>query len=505
MKEKIIWISVFMVILLLGLSTYRFWWPYFQTSKTTTSSAKKKERKILYWVAPMDPTYRRDKPGKSPMGMDLIPIYADQQIREQGIVKILPQMVNNLGIRTTIVKKRTLPRIIDTVGYVTANEDRIEHVHTYTSGWIRKLYVNKTGEVVKEDQVLAELYSPTLNNAQEEYLLALKIKHPNLIRAGEKKLLTLGVSQQQIKQLKKTRKVMALIQLHANQSGVISELNIREGMFVKPETNLMTIEDLSPIWIIAEVFERQANWVKEKQAALATFSYLPGKTWQGQVDYVYPQLDPKTHTLRVRLIFPNPDLLLKPQMYANIKIMAKPLKNVLAIPREALIRTGQGDRVILALGDGKFRAQAVSIGIESGSWVAVLSGLKAGDKIVTSAQFLIDSESNLKASLNRMSPSDHPHSSNQHSQSSIQQWIGMGIVKSVDLDKREIVLDHQPIPAINMPAMTMGFYVLPSINLNTIKPRQEIHFVLIKNKDNQYHITKIQIIKNNKGHAYHDN
>lgn len=476
-----------------------YWWSGSQITKSLTASAAKKERKILYWVAPMDTNYRRNEPGKSPMGMDLVPVYADQQTQEQGIVKISPQMVNNLGIRTAVVEKRTLPRMIDTVGYVTANEDRIEHVHVYTSGWIRKLYVNKTGEMVKEGQVLAEIYSPTLNNAQEEYLLALKNHNTALIRAGEKKLLTLGVSQQQINKLKQTRKATALIPLHANQGGIVSELKIREGMFVKPDTNLMTIEDLSPIWIIAEVFERQANWVKEKQTAIAKFSYLPGKIWQGQVDYVYPQLDPKTHTLRVRLIFPNPDLTLKPQMYANIKILAKPLENIIAIPGEALIRTGQGDRVILALGHGNFRAQAVSIGIESGNWVAVLSGLKAGDKIVTSAQFLIDSESNLKASITRINQStEQTTNHNPASQSSVQEWIGMGLVKSIDLNKREIILDHKSIPAINMPAMTMGFHVVPSIDLTSIKSGDEIHFVLIKNSDGQYHITKIHVMKHRK-------
>ena len=410
MRKWIGWVIVLVVIVIAVMLTHQYWWSSDLMSTAPLSSATNKERKILYWVAPMDPNYRRDKSGKSAMGMNLVPVYADQQIQEQGIVKISPQMINNLGIRTMVVKKRALSRIIETVGYVTASEDRIEHVHTYTSGWIRKLYVNKTGEVVKEGQVLADIYSPTLNNAQEEFLLALKNQNIALIRGGEKKLLALGVSQQQINKLKQTRKATALIQLYASQGGIIAELKIREGMFVKPELNLMTIEDLSTIWIIAEVFERQANWVKEKQTAIATFSYLPGKTWQGEVDYVYPQLDPKTHTLRVRLIFPNPDLTLKPHMYANIKILAKPLENVLAIPREALIRTGQGDRVILSLDNGQFRAQAVSIGIESGNWVAILSGLKTGDKVVTSAQFLIDSESNLKASLGRISQPANKHS-----------------------------------------------------------------------------------------------
>lgn len=401
MKKWVKWVSLLLVIFVSGMLTYRNWLT--DAGKTSPTSVKMKKNKILYWTSPMDPNYRSNKPGKSPMGMDLIPVYADQHTQDKDIVTIPPQLVNNLGVRTAVVSPRTLPRTIDTVGYVTANEDHIEHVNLYTSGWIRKLYVSKTGEVVKKGQILADIYSPILNNAQEEYLLALKNKNAAFIDANEKKLLTLGVSQQQINLIKQTRKATALIPLYVSKSGIIASLNIREGIFVKPDVTLMTIEDLSSIWIIAEVFDNQSNWVEEKQPAIATLSYLPGKVWRGQVDYVYPQLDPKTHTLRVRLFFTNPDLTLKPDMYANVKIFATPVENVLAVPFESLIRTGEGDRVILALGNGKFRAQAVSTGIESGNWVAILSGLKAGDKIVTSAQFLIDSESNLEASLTRIS------------------------------------------------------------------------------------------------------
>lgn len=410
MKRWIGWVSLFVAIFVSGMLTYRNW-----LAGTAKMSSMTKEPKILYWVAPMDPHYHSNKPGKSPMGMDLIPVYATQT-QDKDIVKIAPQMVDNLGVRTTVVNMRTLPRIIDTVGYVTANENHIEHVHLYTSGWIRKLYINKTGEMVQKGQVLADIYSPILNNAQEEYLLALKNKNTGLIHANEKKLLTLGMSQQQINRLKRIQKASPLIPLYVNENGIISSLNIREGMFVKPDLSLMTIEDLSNIWVIAEVFDNQANWVKENQTALATFPSFPGKVWHGQVNYVYPQLDAKTHTLRVRILFPNADLTLRPEMYANIKIFAKPVEKVLAIPHEALIRTGEGDRVILALGNGQFRAQAVSVGIQSGNWMAVLSGLKAGDKIVTSAQFLIDSESNLEASLTRISIPQQPpiHVINHH-------------------------------------------------------------------------------------------
>ncbi len=361
------------------------------------------KKEILYWVAPMDPSYRSDKPGKSPMGMDLVPVYKDaDHASSEGVIKISPAVEHNLGVKTSQVEKRDLSRMINTVGSVLVDENNIEHIHTYTDGWIKTLSVKTTGEAVKKGQLLLELYSPALNHAQEELLLALKNNNTSLISAGEKKLLTLGMDQSQIKQLVKDKKVFERVKLYSTQNGIVSKLNIREGKFVKPDTDLLTIEDLSKIWIIADVFERQAGWVAKGQKAIATFSYMPGREWVGEVDYVYPELDSKTHTLRVRLSFDNPGLQMKPKMYANIKIFGDATKDSLAIPRSALIRTGSEDRVIISLGNGKFKAQKVKIGIESGDYYQVLSGLKVGDNVVTTSQFLIDSESNLKASMNRM-------------------------------------------------------------------------------------------------------
>lgn len=470
---------------------------YFRSdSKTSSKLTAQKKRKILYWVAPMDPTYRRKKPGKSPMGMDLVPVYADQHANGEGVVKISPLVENNLGVKTAKVKRMNLSRLIDTVGYVTVDENNIEHIHAYTDGWVKTLNVKTTGEVVKKGQLLLELYSPSLNSAQEEFLLALKNKNPALIRAGEKKLLTLGMAQSQINQLRINRRIMKRIKIYATQGGIVSQLNIREGKYIKPDTDIMTIQDLTHIWIIAEVFERQANWVKEGQPTIATLPYMPGKTWQGKVDYVYPELNQQTHTLRVRLTFPNPDLTIKPKMYANIKIFSSTINDALVIPRAALIRTGEGDRVILALGNGRFKAQAIKIGIESGNHYQVLSGLNMGDVVVTSAQFLIDSESNLKAAFSRLQ--NHQHSkANKPIIDTPAQFIGMGKVKSIDVNRRTISLHHQPIPALNMLAMTMELAVAKDVPLNQVKTGDEIHFVLIKKKNGAYLIAKIHITGNN--------
>lgn len=484
MKNKKVIIAV--VIAMLILAALFLAVRYFNNH--LTGSEAKNERKILYWVAPMDPNYRRDKPGKSPMGMELVPVYADHD-GDKNAVKILASVENNLGVKSTLVKEIPLSRVISTVGYVTADENNIEHIHTYADGWIKVLNVKTTGEEVKKGQLLLELFSPTLVNAQEELLLALKYKNASLIGAGKKKLKTLGLNDAQIEELAKSGKVQQNVKIFATQGGIVSHLNVREGMFVKPNTDIMTIEDLSHIWMIAEVFERQASWVKEGQMAYATLAYMPGKSWQGKVDYVYPELDKKTHTLRVRLSFPNPDLTIKPEMYVNVKILSNTIPKAIAIPRSALIRTGEGNRVILALGDGRYQAQPVEIGVESGDYYQILSGLKPGEKVVTSAQFLIDSESNLKAAFSRMDGSDD--SMHNDIGKGMREFFGMGSIQSVDAKNKKITLDHQPMPALNMPAMSMEFSVSPDVDLSQFKAGDEIDFMVVKHHGNTYMITKI--------------
>jgi len=493
MRKKFIIAAIVAVIFILGMLTNHYW----NKSSRQSMNFSDKE-KILYWVAPMDPSYRRDKPGKSPMGMELVPVYANGQTNGDNTVKISPAVENNLGIKTIQVKHMNLSRIIDTVGYVTVDENNIEHIHTYTDGWIKVLNVKTTGELVKKGQLLLELYSPTLNNAQEELLLAIKNNNSALIRAGKKKLVTLGMAQSQIIQLQKTKHVMRQVKIYATQDGIVSQLNVREGKYVKPDTDLMTIEDLSQVWMIAEVFERQASWVKEGQIAIATLPYIPGKTWQGKVDYVYPELDQKTHTLKVRLVFPNPDLAIKPKMYANIKIISQTVKNTLAIPRSALIRTGEGDRVVLTKGDGRFIVQPIKVGIESGDYFQVVSGLTENDIVVISAQFLIDSESNLKAGLSRLQSHDHSVKKNHDSNNLAQEYVGMGKVKETNPVKRTITLDHQPIPELNMPAMTMKLNVAGDIDMSKIMAGDQVHFVLIKNSSGDYMATKIHVIPKEK-------
>jgi Cu(I)/Ag(I) efflux system membrane fusion protein len=372
------------------------------TSEIEAGLASNGEREVLYWQAPMDANYRRDEPGKSPMGMDLVPVYSDEVDDQPGVVRIDPRIINNLGVRRVKAERGELSRIIETVGYVGYDEDTVQHVHTRVDGWIEKLATKATGDPVEKGQLLFELYSPTLVNAQEEYLVALRSSNQLLLKASRERLGSLGVRGSEVARLDKERTVRRLTRVYAETNGVIAHLGVREGIYVTPTTEIMAVAKLDTIWVTAEVFERQSAWVKAGQRAKVELDYLPGKMWDGTVDYVYPELDPKTRTLKVRLRFDNQSERLQPNMFARVTIYGEGDGEVVHIPREALIRGGSTNRVVLALPGGRFRSQPVTIGIESGDRIAILTGLSEGDLIVASGQFLIDSESNIEAALSRM-------------------------------------------------------------------------------------------------------
>lgn len=366
-------------------------------------------RQVLYWVAPMDPNFRRDEPGKSPMGMDLVPVYADAVDARADVIAIDPTVVQNLGVRTGVAERGTLSRRIETVGYIDYDEDTVQHVHTRVEGWIEKLATKASGDPVRKGQLLFELYSPTLVNAQQEYLTALKSKNTPLRNASRDRLIALGVTSGEIARLEKERVALQRVRVYAEGNGVIAHLGVREGIFVTPATEIMSVAQLDRVWVLAEVFERQAAWVRPGQRATVELDYLPGKELQGSVDYVYPELDPHTRTLKVRLRFDNPSERLRPNMFARVVIDGDAVSDVVHVPREAIIRGGATDRVVIALGEGRFRSQTVELGIESGDRVVIRKGVVAGDRIVTSAQFLIDSESNIESALSRMgSPMQEP-------------------------------------------------------------------------------------------------
>ncbi len=449
------------------------------------SNSGSAERKPLYWVAPMDPNFRRDKPGKSPMGMDLLPVYSEPS-SDTDAIEISSAVENNLGVRTEAVKVGPLWRRVEATAYVGLDETLISNISTRTQGWISSLSINAEGERVHKNDLLFEIYSPELVNAQKEYLQAKKRGEERLISGSIQKLQALGIADSEIAALEKSGKVSENIRVVAPQDGIVSTLNVREGTYVQPNTTIMSLAGLSSVWLQAEVYESQSEWVAAGQAAKATLDYLPGQEFNGQVDYVYPMLDPKTRTLRVRLRFENPGELLKPNMYARVSVYGKLHPNALSIPREALIRSKDSNRVVISLGEGSFRVHEVLAGMESGDSVEILAGLDEGDQVVTSAQFLLDSEASVNGGIRRLSANTQPQQ-----RSALDSVLASGRVDAVYPERRRIRITHGPIDALAWPAMTMEFDVLGTAALDTIATDQNIRFRLEQQQAGDYAITEI--------------
>lgn len=394
-----------------------------------TPSSMGGERKIAYWRAPMDPSYTADKPGKSPMGMDLVAVYEDE-LAAEGTVKIDPVTVQNIGVKTVQVERRALSRTVRTVGRVDYDETRMTDVNTKIDGWVEKLYVAATGQEVKKGQLLLELYSPELVAAQEEYLTALDYKKrlekeaaadvieggSALLKASAQRLRYWDIRDAQIATLERTHQVKRTMQIYSPQEGVVVHKAVFEGAHIKAGQHLYRIAELSHVWVYADIYEYELPWIKKGQDAEVELSYLPGHNFSGKVTYIYPFLDAKTRTAKVRMGFANPALLLKPEMYTNVKFKSPVSSSTLVIPVQSVIQSGERNVAVVSLGEGKFQPRDIQLGVEADGYYQVLGGLHEGMRVVTSAQFLIDSESNLKAALSSMtSPSmeENEHAGHQ--------------------------------------------------------------------------------------------
>jgi Cu(I)/Ag(I) efflux system membrane fusion protein len=473
-----------------GLITWGAFSYLFEDSNGQTSTDQSDIEKPLYWVAPMDANYRRDKAGKSPMGMDLVPVYDDGgKGPDEGVgtIRISPDVVNNLGVRTTTANIKSLHTEINTVGYVAYDQEKLVQIHPRVEGWIEKLYVKAVGETVTKQQALYDIYSPELVNAQEELVLALKRSNRQLIEAAKNRLLALQIPKSTISELIKTKQVKQTITFYSPQNGVVEALNIREGFYVKPGLTIMSIGDLSEVWVEAEVFERQVNQVKEGAAVTMTLDYLPGQSWQGQVDLIYPTLDVKTRTVKLRLRFSNENLAFKPNMFAQITIHNRNQEQALLIPQEALIRTGKQDRVVLALGEGSFKSIEVTVGRFDNESVEILSGLNEGDKVVSSAQFLLDSESSKSSDFKRM-----------HSDASDNELLPVSVWVQADIQSlmpghKMLTLSHEAIAEWGWPEMVMDFIAIDSIDFSLLEVGLSLHVEVSKTAEGDYIITNIHI------------
>jgi len=374
------------------------------------------ERKILYWQAPMDPTEIYDKPGKSKMGMDLVLVYNDQ-VSSGSNVQIDPFTVQNMGVRTALVQRIDFSHTLRTVGKVDYNEENIFIVSSRINGWIENLLVAYTGQEVKKGQTLLEVYSPELVTTQQEYLLALKNRAmiadskfagiregaESLVDASRQRLANWDIPEAEIIKLENTRQVYKTLKLTSPANGVVIHKNAIDGMHIKEGMDLYRIADLSTVWVQVSIYDNEVPWVQVGQAAEMELSYAPGKKLQGRIAYIYPYLNEKARDLKVRIEFPNPDLLLKPGMYGNVRIETPAIENALVVPSEAVIRSGQRSLVFLSKGNGRFEPREVRIGEESDDGkIRVIAGLHSNEEVVVSAQFMLDSESRLQEAIQKM-------------------------------------------------------------------------------------------------------
>ena len=445
------------------------------------------EPRILYWWDPMIPDFKSDKPGKSPMGMDMVPVHegrAPGKAEPPGTVVVSPSVVHNLGVRTAVAGMKVLVPTVETFGSVTFDESRITHLHVRGSGWVDRLHARVLGETVEAGQVLMEIFSPDLIAASYEYVRETERGPSGNAEGARRKLLALGVADRQIEDIRRTRAVPGRVKVYAPQAGVIETLGVTEGMHVEPDRTLMSVVDHGQVWVIAELFESQAGLAFRGMAAEVRTTGLPGRVWVGAVDYVYPELKPDTRTVRLRIRLDNPDHALRHGMFASVRLAAAPRDAVLAIPADALIRTGRGDRVVLALGEGRFRPVPVKAGRVVGDLAEITGGLRDGDRVVTSAQFLIDSESSLGAGLARL-PDAEPLPADPAPAPTLAPApaVGEGEVAAVAGDGRRITLRHGPIPEMSWPAMTMEFGVGPGASVQGLAPGDRVRFRVLPAPD----------------------
>ena len=387
-----------------------------KTETSGTAMETSVERKIKYWQAPMDPTYIRDEPGKSPMGMDLVPVYEDQATGGT-MISIDPITIQNMGVRTTAVVRGDLSRSIRTVGLVSYEEPKQYVVNAKIAGWVEKLYVAETGQQVNKGQRLLEIYSPELVTAQQELLLArdnydslkdssftqISDSAKRLLDSSRKRLQLWDVSAKQITNLEKTGQVSKTVTLYAPYNGIVTTKMINEGMYVNPGMPLLNLADLSKVWILADIYEYQLPWVKVGQSVRVELPYVKDRNLTGHINYIYPFIEPKTRTIKARIELDNADLELRPNMYVTVYLTGEQLHNVLTIPQEAVLYSGEKQTVFIAQSDGRFEPRLLKTGLQGeNSHVEVLQGLFEGEQVVTSAQFMLDSESKLREAIQKM-------------------------------------------------------------------------------------------------------
>ena len=487
MKKIVFVLALLVAVAAGGYGGYRF--AHHESAGMVEAPASPAGKKVLYWYDPMHPQQKFDRPGKSPfMDMQLVPKYADEVTTEAGTISISPQVVQNLGIRVAPAKTGSLESRFEAVGSVAYNERGVVQLQARAGGFVERLHARAPLDPVKKGAPLVEILYPEWAGAQEEYLLLKKSPgNAEFADAARARLSLLGMSEAEIKALEREGKTRARVTLRSPIDGVIAELGVREGMTVAAGAALFRIVDLSTVWVNAEVPEAQGARVRPGATVQARVTAYPGEVFEGRVGALLPEVNAATRTLRARIELANSGARLKPGMYATLEFAGQRGPDGVLVPSEAVIRTGTRDVVIVALGDGRFRAAEVEVGAESGGESEIRKGLAAGDKVVLSGQFLIDSEASLTATVARLEGAQDPVKPQP------QAHRGSGIVSTVDRASGHVELDHGPIPSLQWPGMRMGFQVEDRSQLEGIKPGDKVQFELQPkpDADGNYVIGKI--------------
>lgn len=378
------------------------------------------EREVLFYRNPMNPSVTSPVPAKDEMGMDYVPVYAGDSTTQAvpGTVSIDPTVVQNIGVRTTAVEWRKMARQIRTVGRVDYDEDGLARLHLRTEGWIERLAVSETGRHVREGQALLSLYSPQLVSSQQEYVLAMRgvaalppeapeefVEQARaLLSSSANRLRLLGVPESELQRLQGGGTVRRETTLTAPVSGIVQFIGVREGQFVSAQTEAYRVADLSSVWVLADLYEDEVPWVRPGDRAEIAIRGVTGSKLEARVDFVYPYLEGRTRTQKVRFLLSNADLSLKPDMYADVTIFAGREVEAITVPDAAVVRSGKRDQVFVVRGAGRFEPRVVKLGVSADGYVEIIDGLDAGEEVIFSGNFMIDSESKLREAVAKLLP-----------------------------------------------------------------------------------------------------
>ena len=465
---------------------------FYGTKHAAPSPTPADGRKVLYWHDPMYPGQRFDRPGKSPyMDMELVPVYADSAPGSGNGVRIDPSLQQNLGIRTAEVVRGTLAPMVEAVGSVAYNERDVAVVQARSNGFVEKLHVRAPLDPVRKGQPLADLYVPEWVAAQEEYLSAKRIASQtqvsglgSLVEGAKQRMRLAGMSDEQVEAIERGGKVQPRTTLAAPIGGVVSELAVREGMTVMAGAPLFRINGLGTVWVNAELPEAMASHVRPGAAVEAHTTAFPGTAFKGRVSAILPEVSAATRTIKARVEIANPEGKLVPGMFASVRFAPQAARDVLLVPSEAVIATGKRTVVMVAQGNGRFAPVDVETGGESEGRTEIRKGLEAGQKVVVSGQFLVDSEASFRSTENRMASSPAAAAPATHHANGVVERVGDG----------EITLSHGPVPSMQWPSMTMAFAVPASLHVHAA-PGDKVSFDFRQTPQGTFEIVKIEAAK----------